>query len=252
MALSARSVVLSTLLGTDPPQMSVARLLRVTDLFGLTPGSVRTALTRMVARGELRAVGDGRYALSGRLIERQRRQAQSRAALQRPWDGTWRVGVVTADARSAAVRSELRTVMAQLRYAAQREGVWTRPDNLDPDRLPDAQRVADAQCAWWSAQPDLDGAQLAAALWDLHAWATRAEELRVTMDRLIGALEAHDTAALAPGFVLSADVLRHLQADPLLPVELLPPDWPGERLRRDYDRYDHAYRTLLREWFGDR
>jgi phenylacetic acid degradation operon negative regulatory protein len=44
-------------------------------------------------------------------------------------------------------------------------------------------------------------------------------------------------------------VLRHLQADPLLPAELLPARWPGSALRADYDRYDAAYRSTLRAWF---
>jgi phenylacetic acid degradation operon negative regulatory protein len=50
---------------------------------------------------------------------------------------------------------------------------------------------------------------------------------------------------LAPGFVLSASVLRHFQADPLLPDELLPADWPGRSLRREYDAWDVAYRAVL-------
>ena len=51
--------------------------------------------------------------------------------------------------------------------------------------------------------------------------------------------------ALAPGFVLSAAVLRHFNADPLLPRELPPCDWPGDRRCADYDRYDRAYDALL-------
>jgi phenylacetic acid degradation operon negative regulatory protein len=43
-------------------------------------------------------------------------------------------------------------------------------------------------------------------------------------------------------------VLRHFQADPLLPPSLLPDGWPGDRLRQDYDRYDAAYRSVLRTW----
>ena len=54
--------------------------------------------------------------------------------------------------------------------------------------------------------------------------------------------------ALAPGFELSAAVLRHLQADPLLPDELLPERWPGGRLREDYTRWDARYRATLWEW----
>ena len=47
----------------------------------------------------------------------------------------------------------------------------------------------------------------------------------------------------------SAAVLRHFQADPLLPEELLPRGWPGRALREDYDRFDLAHRALLREYF---
>jgi len=86
-------------------------------------------------------------------------------------------------------------------------------------------------------------------LWDLAAWAAHASELRRAMDALLPALDTGDTARLAEGFITSAAVLRHLQADPLLPPELLPPDWPGDALRSEYDRYDAAYRAVLRSWF---
>jgi phenylacetic acid degradation operon negative regulatory protein len=48
--------------------------------------------------------------------------------------------------------------------------------------------------------------------------------------------------------VLSAAVLRHLQADPLLPGELLPRRWPGAELRALYDDFDAAYRAVLADW----
>jgi phenylacetic acid degradation operon negative regulatory protein len=48
---------------------------------------------------------------------------------------------------------------------------------------------------------------------------------------------------------VSAAVLRHFQADPLLPEELLPREWPGTALRAEYDRFDDAYRAVLRDWF---
>jgi phenylacetic acid degradation operon negative regulatory protein len=91
--------------------------------------------------------------------------------------------------------------------------------------------------------PDGDHAALAAELWDLDDWAARAADLRRRM-------EATPPSELADGFVLSADILRHLQADPLLPAELLPDGWPGGALRAEYDRYDAAYRAVLRRWFG--
>ncbi|HJR25780.1 MAG TPA: PaaX family transcriptional regulator C-terminal domain-containing protein, partial [Acidimicrobiales bacterium] len=90
-----------------------------------------------------------------------------------------------------------------------------------------------------------------APLWDLVAWQDRADELRREMDRLRAPLEAHDRGALAEGFVIAAAVLRHLQADPLLPDQLLPAGWPGPRLRDEYDRYDTAYRAVLADWFAE-
>lgn len=246
--LNARSVVLSTLLGTDPPEMAVRNLLRVTGLFELSPGTVRTALTRMVQRGELTTDGSGRYRLAGALLARQRRQQQSRAASRVPWSGAWHLAVVTGPARSAAERAAFRGAMRTLRYGELREGTWLRPDNLPADRSPAARDTVAAHCDWFRAHPGSDDAELAGRLWPLGEWAHAATTLRRQMAPLARRLERGDTSALAEGFVVSAAVLRHFQADPLLPDELLPRSWPGAALRRDYRSYDDAYRRLLAGW----
>lgn len=252
--LTARSVLASTLLGTDPPSLPVSFLVRTGALFGLSEGAVRTALSRMSAAGEVRADGEGRYALEGGLVARQQRQRQSRAATTREWSGRWRMAVVAAGSRPAAERAGLRAAMHRLRLAEHREGVWLRPDNLDADRLPAAAALVDAQCRWFSVEPDVSlehpDDELAAQLWDLEEWSARALDLRRRMHGLVSRLDEGDTDALAPGFVLSAAVLRHFGADPLLPRELLPRHWPGTALRVDYDRYDLAYRSLLAGWVG--
>ncbi len=248
-ALPARSVLASVLLGTDPPWLPTPLLVRTTALFGISEGATRTALSRMVAAGE--AVGeDGGYRLAGRLVERQARQAASRRAETRHWEGTWELATVEGDsARAAADRAALRDALAALRLAELREGVWGRPDNLPSDRGGEAAAVAQRWCRWWRGAepdpaPDVDD------LWDLGPWAATSDVLRADMGELVESLEEGAAAALAPGFVTSAAVLRHLQADPLLPAALLPADWPGDVLRADYDRYDRAYRAVLRAWFA--
>ena len=70
---NARSLVLSILLGLDPPTLPARSLVAVGELFGIAGGTVRTALSRMVAAGELTADGDG-YRLVGRLLERKAAQ----------------------------------------------------------------------------------------------------------------------------------------------------------------------------------
>ena len=249
-ALTTRSVLLSTLLGTTPPRMRVAALVKVGEIFDLSEGAVRTALTRMVVRGELTTGGDGRYALAGHLVVRQRRQQASRVADRVDWSGRWRMAVVTADGRAAADRSELRGAMAALRYGEQREGVWIRPDNLPADRMGDARAIADAQCYWYSAHPDADDHALASALWDMDGWATKATHIRRDMSGLVRRLADNDPSALRAGFVVSAAALRHFQADPLLPDELLDRHWPGSRLRADYAHYYRVYRDSLAGWLA--
>lgn len=247
--LTARSVLASTLLGTDPPSLPVRRLVRAGALFGLTEGTVRTALSRMAAVGEVTRSDDGRYSLAGALVERQRRQRVGRSATTVDWSGRWRQAVVEPGGRAAHERAEFRGAMDRLRMGELRDGVWLRPDNLDPDRLTDARIVVEPRCRWFHVQPD-DDTGLVGTLWDLAGWSTRATALRRHMAGLVGRLDGGDTEALAPGFLLSAAVLRQFNADPLLPRELLPRHWPGDALRADYERYDRAYRSVLGDWFS--
>ena len=51
--MRVRSIVLSLLLGSHPPVMPVSALVEFCGLFDVAPGTVRTALSRMVDRGEL-------------------------------------------------------------------------------------------------------------------------------------------------------------------------------------------------------
>jgi phenylacetic acid degradation operon negative regulatory protein len=228
--LTARSAVLSTLLGAHPPRLSARSLVRVGELFGIAEGTIRVALSRMVAAGDLTQV-NGDYQLTRRLRDRQSRQDQSRDPTTRPWDGDWEIAVVTAARRSPAERTAFRTAMTELRLAELREGTWLRPANLTRERP----ALVAEQCTFLVGRPETPG--LAGSLWDLPGWAERARELTEALD------EATD---LASTFMLAAAVLRHFLADPLLPAELLPADWPGTRLRTRYEEFDRRFMTVLR------
>jgi phenylacetic acid degradation operon negative regulatory protein len=245
--LTARSVIASTLLGVSPPELSTRSLVATAELLGIAPGTARGAKSRMVAAGELAATADGYRLVGPALLARQDRQVRSRAGTQHRWDGTWRLVVVGGEARAAADRVELRTALAALRFAELREGAWTRPANLDAAAAPAEQAVVERQGDGFTATSD-DPVGLAARLWDLEGWAATANDLLRDLDRLGRRLAEGDASALADGFVLSAAVLRHFQADPLLPPELLPASWPGPALRERYDRYDADFRHTLAAW----
>jgi phenylacetic acid degradation operon negative regulatory protein len=244
--LTARSVVASLLLGVTPPRLPSRHLVHAGRLFGIEEGTIRVALSRMVAAGELHA-DDGTYELAGKLLDRQARQTQSRSpATVAAWSGDWVMAAVPAGRRDASSRAELRAATEALRLAELREGLWLRPDNLAPARLPDAEHLVREQCVLFAARPD-DPRELTATLWDLGPWASEAAGLRVDMDRFSGRLEAGDTDALSDAFLVAAAVLRHLVADPLLPPDLLDPGWPGPSLREEYERYESAFKSLWRE-----
>ncbi|MGP3912508.1 PaaX family transcriptional regulator C-terminal domain-containing protein [Nonomuraea sp. 10N515B] len=226
--MSARSAVLSALLGHHPPRLPARHLVRIGALFGIAEGTVRVALSRMVAAGDL-IQEDRFYTLSERLVERQARQDESRDPHTRPWDGTWEVAVVTAERRAPADRAAFRHTMTTLRLAELREGTWLRPANL-VRAWPES---VTAQCTRIDGRPYPDPTPL---LWDLDGWAAEARRLEREVERADG---------LAEGFLVSAAVLRHLLADPLLPEELLPAGWPGAELRALYDDFDTRYREVL-------
>jgi phenylacetic acid degradation operon negative regulatory protein len=223
----------------DPPELPVAQLVRLTGLFGIGENRARVALSRMVAADEVTTDGSGRYRLAGRLMERRSRQSASRSGMTSDYSGEWLMVVVTRSGSMADVRSERRRALAHARLAELREGVWMRPDNLA--NRPPPELADDVELL--SARPT-DAGQLAERLWDLTEWSARSDTL---LSRL-GALAPDGPETLAPGFTLSAAVLRHLQADPLLPAELLPPRWPGDRLRACYDEWDTQYRRTLAAW----
>src|SRR5258706_10006109 len=126
--LSTRSVIASLLLGMQPPKLAASRLVQWCALFAINEGTARTALSRMVERGELATV-DGIYELAGRVRRRQPAQDWSVAPELEPWNGDWLLGVVNPGARRADDRGALRDAVRRLRMAELREGVWARPDN---------------------------------------------------------------------------------------------------------------------------
>lgn len=220
--MTARSVVLSVLLGAHPACATAGELIRLTDDFGIKETALRVALTRMVGAGDLIRTAAG-YRLSDRLLARQRRQDDAIDPRIRDWHGDWLVLIVTSVGTDARTRATLRNTMHDKRFSELREGVWLRPDNLDLELGADVTvrvRILKAR--------DEAPAALAAQLWDLSAWTATGHRL---LDEMTEKAQGPDI----PGrFLVATATVRHLLTDPVLPAELLPADWPGDRLRSAY------------------
>jgi phenylacetic acid degradation operon negative regulatory protein len=244
---NARTVLATALLGATEPTLPVSHLVEVGKLFGITPGATRTCLWRMAASGDLTS-DKATYTLTGRLLERRREidlASRYRHGPTEPWNGTWELAVVQVDRRGQMDRLDLRKAASMLQLAELREGVWTRPDNLDPHRAPEARAVVRHQCAEFRhAETSLDPTAVD-DLFALGHWAA-------TADRFVAAMEAEDAAddddpapALQFQFTLSVAVVTHLGLDPLLPTALLPARWPAETLRTRYLDFDRRFQRRM-------
>jgi phenylacetic acid degradation operon negative regulatory protein len=238
--LSARSLLLSGLMGLHPPQMPVRSLVALGSLFGIEEGTVRVALSRMVSAGEMSKEG-ATYSLTGPILGRQVSQDLGRLGPAGDWDGMWWGVVVTAERRERAERDDFRTMMVNLRFAEMRDGVWVRPTNLVAPE-------SNGRFTVWRAElATEDPLVLAERLWDLPGWESDARLLCDAMASKPDAVSVDDVAELRDRFMLSAAINRHLRADPLLPPELLPDDWPGSGLRHGFERfYTDFITTILR------
>jgi phenylacetic acid degradation operon negative regulatory protein len=226
--LSARSTILSLLLGAHPNPLTPADLARAGQFFGIAPATVRVAATRAVSDGDLSRTEAG-YRLGERLVQRQAHQDEAVRKADKPWDGSWEMAVVVATGRPGPERAILRDALKAHRLAELREGVWTRPANLQRPRF------SDPVLQTFAATPDEDAGELAASLWDLAGWAREAAHL---LERLTS------TPQPALRLATAAAVVRHLSTDPLLPIELRPAGWPASALRDSYRAYQRELSEL--------
>lgn len=240
-SLSARSIVLSVLLGTHPPVLSARRLIALAELFGIRAGTVRTALSRMTANGELLA-DEADYRLGPRLLQRQFQQDEGRAVSATRWDGRWYTAIAAADRRSVAERRAFRSVMVGARLAELRPDIWMRPANVaEPDRPEDVILLTGELAAD-------DPADFAQKLWPLSDIEQRSVQLRTAMERHRASLDAGDASVLPNTFVLSAAVVGFLRTEPQLPIDLQPCEWSPPGLRADYNAFEAAFQLLLRSF----
>ena len=237
--LNARSLALSALLGTHPPVLPARSLVALAELFGIAGGTMRTALSRMAAQGEIRAV-DGRYHLAGRLLERQQTQDIGRRPPDPAWDGRWHTVVAADDQRDVTDRRRFRVTLTDHRFGELRPDTWLRPANLPaPDLGPTAIVVTGT----------LDRAvepALVARLWDLASLADTAQHLVNRIDRHCAGTDLTAPASIPATFTLSAAIVRFLRSEPLLPSPLTPADWPVDQLRHRYDDLERDLQTTLR------
>ncbi|MFC4376344.1 PaaX domain-containing protein, C- domain protein [Nocardia halotolerans] len=226
--VSARSAVLRILIAADSPTMTSSEICAAATAVGYPETTVRVAVSRMVAAGELEREHRA-YTLDPAL---RARRAELAAPPVRPWDGDWEQVVITAAGRPSAERAALRLRLLSLRLAELREGVWLRPANLLRTESADLL----ATTLRFRLRPVADPADLAAELWPLSDWSSRARVL----------LDAIETPEPTARFAAVSAALDLLTTDPALPEVLQPENWPVDDLRAKTSAYLAWLRSLGR------
>jgi phenylacetic acid degradation operon negative regulatory protein len=209
-------------------QAPVSALIRLLEPVGIAEPAVRTAISRMAAQGWLEParVDDAPgYRATPRAIERLS-EAASRIyrSAPEPWDGRWRLLFLEAP-RHRGERDRLRQELTYLGYAEHAPGVW-----LCPFDRPEAGEVV-ARAGGSSRHAvavELDPVPVDA--WDLTALATSYAAWPEVARQLVEGEPPHadeDELAFAARFRLVHEWRKFLFADPGLPAQLLPRDWPG-------------------------
>jgi phenylacetic acid degradation operon negative regulatory protein len=231
-------------LRTRGSQAPVAAVVRLLAPVGIAAPAVRTAISRMVMQGWLEPVqleGGRGYRATERATARLDRAAERIYRLDRsPWDGAWHL-LLLAPPSGRAARHRLRADLAFVGYAELADHVWVSPF-VRPE-LPSVLDRAGVTCRTARAT-DVDPPPTEA--WDLAAlheaytrWPETADVL-VAGERRGAESDDPDEAAFAVRFHLVHEWRKFLFADPGLPAELLPEDWPGhtaaERFAREASR----------------
>jgi phenylacetic acid degradation operon negative regulatory protein len=211
----------------------VAGVVTLASTCQVQPAATRTAVSRLVREGWL--VGERRDGIRGYaatpVAQERLTRAHERIYADRPrsWEGTWHLVVVDGDGDRRR-RDRVSASLAYLGYGRLGPGTWASP--WSSPELGDTLAGHGASWTGWTARPEVgDAAALAARLWDLDGLRTAYLDFAARLPRTeaLEGLAAHEVYHLRT--LLVHEWRKFLFRDPGLPVDVLPRDWPGQRVR---------------------
>ncbi|MFE0174108.1 PaaX family transcriptional regulator C-terminal domain-containing protein [Streptomyces sp. NPDC059002] len=229
---------------TAPGPVPVAELVRLLAPVGVDAPSVRSSVSRLKRRGLLVPArtesGAAGYALSPdarQLLEDGDRRIYGASPDARR-EGGWVLAVFSVPEAERHKRHVLRSRLAGLGFGTAAPGVWIAPAHLYEETRHTLERLQLAPYVDLFRGEHLGYAATADAVarwWDLSSLAKQHEAFLDRHEPVLRSWEARRGTPPPPveayrDYLLALDSWRQLPyADPGLPAELLPDDWPGAR-----------------------
>jgi phenylacetic acid degradation operon negative regulatory protein len=224
-------------------------LARFFAALGIGDGVVRTAMSRLAADGWLERSRIGRHSFY-HLTEKGRatfRQATLHIyGLRSPcWNGRFELLLIG----KARERESARALLVAAGFGPAAPGLWIAPSGTPVPRLAAGALRLDAGCDLATAR------QLAQECWPLERMAGAYARFLTLFTPLEAALDQTMPIAALDAFVARILLIhayrRIILRDPALPLELLPPAWPGEAARELCGRLYHRLLPASERWLDD-
>ncbi len=249
-----------------PEPVWVGSLISLLAPLGLSEGAMRTALSRMTAKGWLQAERRGRnsfYRLAGRgrkLLE----EGEARIyhpPRDAPWDRVWTLITYSIPEDLRQLRDRLRVRLSWLGCGSLGNGLWITPHDIrsQVEEIADALEIRENLEIFRAEHLGFSEAgQLVDQCWDLAAINRRYEAF---IDRYVpefqvckaaigkGRLSAEE--AFVRRFALVHEYREFPLSDPYLPRSLQPPEWGGDCAAALFQAYHDLLMPLADEYVAD-
>ncbi|MGH3657550.1 MAG: PaaX family transcriptional regulator [Micromonosporaceae bacterium] len=258
---SARSLLL-TLLGEfvlpSGQPVWTSTLLHVLGGLGVEEKSARQAIARSAADGWITSQRDGRRVRwiltppGRRLLTEGSDRIYSHGATNQVWDGRWLIVMASVPETQRRLRHQLHTRLAWAGFGNPSAGMWVTPH---PEREAEVKQIMqdlglDATALSFTGPFAGIGSErtLVERAWDLDKVTAHYEAF---LDAFSGMRPAPADPTLLAQVRLVHEWRRFPFLDPLLPGELLPPRWTGQRARQLFDEQHAAWQQDARQRWSE-